>query len=86
VYYDGDDILTDDDNRPIDNKDQLVGENNLTKFGHGSRNSYIVYIRNELLGLDMEVVLRHASFVEEVHGLKHSDQRSRRRRRFENEA
>lgn len=73
TYYEDDDILCDEDDKPIENKERLVGEGNLDRFGHGSNNPNTVYIRNELLSLDAEVIKNPSSYTEEVHGLKHSD-------------
>lgn len=83
TYYEGDDILCDEHNKPIDNKDQLIGEENLARFGHGSGNPNIVYIRNELLSIDIELLKDDGSYVEKLHGLKHSDRP--RRHRFDKE-
>jgi len=85
TYFEGDDILCDEHNKPVDNKELLVGEDNLSKFGHGSKDPHIVYIRNDKLSLDMELIKSEGSFVEEIHGLKHSDRRSKRIRFHEPE-
>ena len=86
TFYEGDDVLCDDANMPVDNKDQLAGDDNLAKFGHGSNSPYVVFIRNDTLSLDMEIVRVSGRFVDEIQGLKHSDRRrSPRRVRFEDE-
>lgn len=73
TYFDGDDILIDEKEEPIEDVENTVGTENLQKFGHGSKDSKIVYIRNERLDLDFEVVLSHGKYVEEVLGfLEHS--------------
>lgn len=82
TYYEEDDVLCDEKDDIIDSadRDRLIGEKNLEKFGHGSGDPSIVYIRNDALGIVYEVVLSPNSFAEEVHGLKHSDEPRRRRR------
>jgi hypothetical protein len=81
TYYEGDDVLCDDHDRPVDDQHKLVG-NCLEQFGHGSGDRNVVYVRNEELGLDLEVVKTHKSYAEEVHGLKHEDPPRRRTRRY----
>lgn len=82
TYYEEDDVLCDEKDDIIDSadRDRLIGEKNLEKFGHGSGDPSIVYIRNDALGIVYEVVLSPNSYAEEVHGLKHSDEPRRRQR------
>lgn len=87
TYFEVDDTLVDDTDKPLENVDQLVGEDNLVRFGSGSRDKNIVFIRNEHLGIDYEITRSKGSYLEEVLGmtddepgtLKHSDNRDRRR-------
>jgi hypothetical protein len=65
TYYEADNILVDDDNKPVDNKERLVG-NALARFGHGSRNPHIVYVRNETLSIDVEVVKDSGSYADKL--------------------
>jgi hypothetical protein len=51
--------------------DRLIGEKNLERFGHGSNDASIVYIRNDELQIVYEVVKSPNSFAEEVHGFSH---------------
>jgi hypothetical protein len=44
TYFDGDDVLVDEKEQPIDDVENTVGTENLQKFGHGSKDSKIVYI------------------------------------------
>jgi hypothetical protein len=81
TYYAGDDVLCDDKDKVIDDKERVVGEANLDKFGHGSNDAVIVYVRNEYLDLDIEVVKSEQTFLEEVHGIAHADAPRRRERR-----
>lgn len=86
TYYEDDDTLVDEKDKPVDDLD-LVGEDHLARFGHGSRDRNIVYVRNEKLEMDFEIVLAKGSYLEalglgpepEGNSLKHSSQRDARR-------
>lgn len=71
-YYAGDDILCDQQDRIVDDQRRLVGDS-LDKFGHGSHDRNVVYVRNEELEIDMEVIKSDKTYAEEVHGFKHED-------------
>jgi hypothetical protein len=73
IYYDADDVLIDlDDNRPITNASLVVGENNL-KWGHGSDDEDVVFIRNDRLELDIQITRSPKSYEEEVLGLENDN-------------
>lgn len=73
TYYAIDDVVTDsEDERPIINGDIVVGLDNL-KFGHGSDDADVVYVRNDVLELDMQICRVHRSFEEEVLGISRDD-------------
>lgn len=90
TFYEADDTLVDERDTPIDTVDYTVGEDNLTKFGHGSGDHNVVYIRNEKIGTDFEVIRSKGSYSHEVLGLdpepsrnlRHSSSR-RGRRKFD---
>ena len=73
TYYEVDDVLCTDRDEIIDisDRDGLIGEGNLERFGHGSNDAAIVYIRNDKLELIYEVVKSPNSYSEEVHGFTH---------------
>lgn len=77
TYYAGDDVLADSSDRIIDDQRKLVGDT-MDRFGHGSGDDGTVYVRNETLGIDMEVVRADKTYAEEVHGFKHEDPPRRR--------
>ena len=85
TYYEGDGALVDEKDRPVEEADKMIGEDNLTRFGHASKDKNIVYVRNDLLELDFEIVRSDGSYTKEVLGfdepdsLRHSDRRSQRR-------
>jgi hypothetical protein len=82
TYFQGDDILADVKDEVISDVNGTVGEDNLTKFGHGTESPNTVFIRNEKLDLDFEVERSFSSYAEEVQGfIKHSHE-SRKARRF----
>jgi hypothetical protein len=70
TYYSGDDVLVGEDERPIPHGDAVVGQGNL-KFGHGTDDENVVYVRNDQLRLEMEICRTNSSFEEEVLGLEH---------------
>lgn len=82
-YYEKDDVLCNENNEvvPQEERDALVGEANLEKFGHGSRDPHIVYVRNDKLEMLIEITQSPNAFAEEVYGFKHSDIPDRRNRK-----
>jgi hypothetical protein len=76
TFYVGDEILCDEHDVPVYNPEKVVGK---IRFGYGSRDPSICYIRNEELGSEFEVLLDHGYYQTEVLGeaiennsLKHS--------------
>lgn len=67
TYYVRDDTLADDDNHPIYNVSELVGE--LT-FGHGSGDSELVYIRNNERKAEYEIYQVDAHYMIEILGME----------------
>lgn len=67
TWYSEDGVLTDERDSPL-NDTSIAGANFFTKFGELSEDPSIVYIRNERMTLDMEIVLKEASFSETVLG------------------
>lgn len=82
TYYQGDDILADAADDPIPDVNGTVGEDNLTRFGHGSDNANMVFVRNEVLNTDFEIERSFGNFAEEVHGIIKHSQESRKARRY----
>lgn len=87
TYYDGDDVLVDERERPIPDVDETIGLEATKLFGHGSKDPNIVYVRNDRLDLDFEVVLSTGKYAEIVLGfedpedhLEHSDRHGSRQR------
>lgn len=65
TYYAGDDIMADEQETPVYNYTQLMGP---LKWGHGSGDPNVVYIRNEKTRHEWEVVLHTGRFEVEVLG------------------
>lgn len=68
TYFDGDGNLTDSQDRIIPEVDELLGSDNLTKFGLFSKDKNIVYIRNDRHKMNFEVALDPRSFTEAIAG------------------
>lgn len=86
TYFLGDNVLSDDRDEHIPDIDAIVGENNLTKFGHGSRDPNILYIRNERIDVDFEVILDQGNYTEKVLGfVQHNEHYPVRRFKIKDE-
>lgn len=79
TYYAGDDVLCDEKDKIIEDQDAVVGVENLDRFGHGSGDPSIVYIRNDDLAIEVEVVKSERTYAEDVHGMTHADRPRARR-------
>lgn len=82
TYYEGDDVLADEKDQVIDDEDAVVGSHNLLRFGQGSKDNNIVYIRNDRLTLEFEVVRSQNKYVEQVLGFIEHSADDRRPRKF----
>lgn len=80
TYFEGDDVLMDEKDQPISDTDDTVGDINLTRFGHGSKDKNIVYVRNDRLEVDFEIVRSTGEYTAEVLGFRHSDSSSKLRK------
>lgn len=66
TYWAIDGIITDeDDESPVINGDVIVGLENL-KFGHGADDSDVVYVRNDVLEMDMQICRVNRNYHEEA--------------------
>lgn len=83
MYYEEDDVLTDENDRPVDDIDYLIGEKHLDFFGlrsGGDKNQ--VFVRNPQISTDFEVTRHSSSYTEIVLGIpKDSDKVGTRRMR-----
>lgn len=73
TFYEGDQILVDDrdEYNPIMDTERVAGDDNLLRFGYGSGDEYVLYIRNETLDppLDLHITRVNGKYGEEVMGL-----------------
>lgn len=67
TYFEGDNILCDEQDVPMYNHDEVVGE---LKFGHGSNDPNVVYIRNHHMKCEWEILYNPSSYEKEVLGLE----------------
>ena len=74
TWYASDEVLTDEDEAPMENPDAIVGMENLDKFGHGSDDVRVVFIRNDLMQMEYEVCLVLNSYASEVQGINDDEQ------------
>lgn len=66
TFYAGDEIMSQEPtDTPVYGYLNLMGE---LKFGHGSKDPSVVYIRNEKLGMEWEILRHHGHYSIEVEG------------------
>lgn len=68
TYYAGDGVLVDERDDVIEEPDELVGLYNLKRFGHWSGDDRVVYVRNCVKELDIEILLHDGKYSEIVAG------------------
>ena len=68
TYFEGDSVLCDDEDHIIPEMDEVVGIENLNKFGHGSGDKNVVFVRNDALRSDYEIARSGGRFAVEVLG------------------
>lgn len=69
TFFEGDDVLADMHDTPVDDQDAMVGLGNLSKFGHGSGDPNTVYVRNPELQLEIEIIHSDGKFSEQRRGI-----------------
>jgi hypothetical protein len=67
-YYEDDQTLADENEEIIQDVSSTVGDEALDKFGDGSDDPEIVYVRNEKMEIDYEVIRLSKSYKETVGG------------------
>lgn len=73
TYYSVDDVLVDENEEMISDVDSTVGDTALTSFGEGSNDPDIVYVRNEKISTDFEVIRVFKSYSKDILGIDDSD-------------
>lgn len=74
TWYAGDNVLTDEDEQPIPDADDTVDLNHMSKFGHGTDDFNVVFIRNDRLRMEYEICRMPTSYEEERQGLTNDDE------------
>lgn len=86
TYFNGDDVLADDKDQMINDKERTVGEINLDKMGYGSDDPNVLYVRNDRMEVEFEILNSDGKYSEEVCGfIEHSDKPRLRKFRGEYE-
>lgn len=80
TYFEGDDILCDEKDESLEPR-YTVGEDVFAKFGYGSNDNNVVYVRNEKLGIDYEILRSRGKYTREVLGVMDEDEIPRRKNR-----
>jgi hypothetical protein len=70
TYFGGDKVLIDSREDMIEEIDMTVGLGNLERFGHGSGDPNVLYVRNDRLELEFEILLSRGKYSKEVAGLE----------------
>jgi hypothetical protein len=70
TYYAGDDVLCDELDVPIYNPQTIVGQ---LRFGHGSNDAMVVFIRNDKMEAEYEIQLEPGKYAVEILGAKAED-------------
>jgi hypothetical protein len=71
TYYAEDDVLLDEAEEIILDRDDIVGSGVLNRFGHGTDDFNILYVCNPVLELEIEICRTSGSYEVEVLGLEH---------------
>lgn len=70
TYFEGDNILVDENNEPIYNHHDVVGD---FEFGHGSNNKDICFVRNDARRAEYEIIRHTGMYSREVLGIEIED-------------
>lgn len=69
TYYEGDNTLCNEKEEMIDDIDGVIGEINLNYFGRGCKEEHLVYVRNEVISTDFEIIRVEGYYAALVLGL-----------------
>lgn len=69
TWFAGDSVLIDEREDVIDDVDMTVGERNLVRFGYGSGDPNVLYVRNDMLHIEFEILFSEGKYSKEVAGL-----------------
>jgi hypothetical protein len=74
TWYAGDEVLTDEQEQPITNADELVDLNHMSRFGHGTDDFNVLFVRNDSISTEYEICRMPTSYEEEIAGLSNDEQ------------
>jgi len=80
TYYEEDDTLTDDQEEIVVDVDSIIGDEALLCFGEQSDDPDIVYVRNDRLSCDYEIIRSQKSYQQTVLGIINEDRHERKGR------
>jgi hypothetical protein len=83
LYYEDDDTLADEGEEIIADVEGTVGTDNLTHFGENSDDPDIVYVRNENIQIDYEIIRLPKSYSKTVLGYRTEESRGHKVKRGE---
>lgn len=66
VFYEGDGVLTDENDGVVPEVNDIVGLENLTAYGQGGNDTHTLYIRNEIIKTDFEVCREEGTYAEAI--------------------
>lgn len=72
TYYEGDNIMVDEEDVPVYNFEDVVGP---LKWGHGSDDPNVFHVRNDRLNAEYEVLFDRGHYSVEILGLETVDQK-----------
>lgn len=67
TYYAGDDVMTDDDDQPVFNFEDIIGP---LMWGHGSNTQDLFYVRNPRLEAEYEITRSYESYAHAILGIE----------------
>ena len=70
TYFEADDTLCDERDGIIPNPQDVVGHSALQSFGTIKTDPDVVYVRNEKVGVDFEIIRNKSSYVEQILGVE----------------
>lgn len=70
TYWEEDDTIVNDDEKPMDDVNEVIGNDNLMTFGSDPEEPDMIWVRNEHLEVDFEIARDQRSYHEVVLGIK----------------
>lgn len=67
TYYAGDDVMTDEDDQPVFNFEEIIGP---LMWGHGSNNGDLFYARNPRLEAEYEITRSYEAYAHAILGIE----------------